>query len=272
MYLRYTQEAAIDASAAVGYDLARYRALGRSWIIHETHIEYLRPLTYGDSVTVKTWVADFGRVRSRRLYEFANADTGELVAAANTDWAFVDDATGRPAAIPPELAAAFFLGGERPAPARRSPFPAAPPPPPGVFRTRRQVEWRDVDAAGHVNNANYLAYVGEAGFAVSAAHGWPPERLRQAGLAILARQHHVQYPRQAVFGDELEIATWASEMRAASATRHYVITRVRGANDNDDAEVVARVHTQYVWADRGTLRPVRIPAAFRVDFAANLAA
>jgi acyl-CoA thioester hydrolase len=49
-YLRYMQEAAFDATAAAGYDLARYEAMGRRWLVRETDIEYLRPLRYGDSV------------------------------------------------------------------------------------------------------------------------------------------------------------------------------------------------------------------------------
>ena len=65
-YLRYMQETAFDASAAVGYDVARYEAIGRQWLVRETDITYLRPLVYGDTVIVKTWVADFRRVRSRR--------------------------------------------------------------------------------------------------------------------------------------------------------------------------------------------------------------
>ena len=60
-YLNYMQETAFDASAAAGYDLARYEAMGRYWLARETDIEYLYPLRYGDSVQVKTWMADFRR-------------------------------------------------------------------------------------------------------------------------------------------------------------------------------------------------------------------
>lgn len=35
-YLRYMQEAAFDASAAVGYDFEHYRAMGRLWLVRET--------------------------------------------------------------------------------------------------------------------------------------------------------------------------------------------------------------------------------------------
>ena len=43
-YVRYMQEAAFDASAAVGYDEARYHAMGTMWLVHSTDIEYLNPL------------------------------------------------------------------------------------------------------------------------------------------------------------------------------------------------------------------------------------
>ncbi len=76
-YVRYMQEAALDASAAVGYDEARYNELGHIWLIRETNIEYLRPLRFGDSVEVTTWVGDFRRVRSRRFYELRSTATGD---------------------------------------------------------------------------------------------------------------------------------------------------------------------------------------------------
>lgn len=62
-YLRYMQEAAFDASAAAGYAFKRYDELGQYWLVRETEIEYLKPLTYGDEFELKTWVVDFRRVR-----------------------------------------------------------------------------------------------------------------------------------------------------------------------------------------------------------------
>ena len=94
------QETAFDATAAAGYPVSRYEAMGRLWLVRESDVEHIRPLRYGDTVTVRTWVADFRRVRSRRAYEFRLANTGELVAQAQTDWVFLDSATGRPTAIP----------------------------------------------------------------------------------------------------------------------------------------------------------------------------
>lgn len=264
MYLRYMQEAAFAASAAAGFPLERYQAMQRLWLIRETEIAYVRPLTYGDMVEVKTWVADFSKVRSRRMYEIRRVGEEALAAHGYSDWVFMDTVNERPATIPAELITAFYPEGTPPV-LKREPFPTPPPAPAGVFRQRRIVEWRDVDAAQHVNNANYLAYTSECAFAATAAFGWPHTRAWEAGIAFLTRGQRVEYLTAAVYGDELEIASWLSNVGAASATRHFEITRVR------DGKRVARVNTESVCVDRTTLKPIRVPAAVRTDLAPNVA-
>ncbi|MFB0536744.1 MAG: YbgC/FadM family acyl-CoA thioesterase [Anaerolineae bacterium] len=263
-YLRYMQGAAFDATAAAGYDLVRYQAMGHHWLARETDIEYLRPLRYGDSVQVKTWVADLRRVRSRRAYEFRLVGSGELVARAHTDFVFLDSATLRPAPIPRELMGAFFPEGlPEPAPPRPR-FPSAPPPPPGVFRLRRRVERRDIDPEQHVNNAVYLSYLEDCGVQVVVAHGWPMSRMQAEGFASVVRRHRIEYRQPAVLDDELELATWASDVKRTTAVRHYTVTRV------SDGALLARARTLWVWVDLKTGRPIRIPQTFLADFAPNI--
>jgi acyl-CoA thioester hydrolase len=262
-YLRYMQEAAFDASAAAGYDLARYQTMERTWLIRETEIEYLRPLHYGDTVHVKTWVDDFRRIRSRRAYEFHCGGPGRLAARASTDWVFLNTVTGHPAAIPQELVSAFYPEGA-PNPAPRPGIQRPPPPPPEVFRVRRTVEWRDLDPMGHVNNAVYLAYLEDCGIQVADAHGWSLQRTEAEGLAIVARRHHIEYRQPAALGDELELATWITEVRPATILRHFAISRIA------DGALLAQANTRWVWVDLATQRPVRAPASFLDDFAANM--
>jgi acyl-CoA thioester hydrolase len=257
-YLRYMQETAFDASAAAGYDLNRYRALNRTWLIHETEIEYLRPLTYGETVAVTTWVADFGKVRSRRRYDF-HCD-GELAARAHSDWAFLDATTGRPASIPVELKAAFLAPDEVLPTLKRQPFPN-PPPAPRTFTVQRRVEWRDVDSARHVNNANYLAFAEECGYAAAQHFGWDLARTWESGAAVIVRSHRLEYREPLVYGDAFTITTWLHSFRAASGYRYSTITRA------GDAALVARLNTLLVWVDRQTLRPIRFSRAMLDDFA-----
>lgn len=264
--LRYMQETAFDASAAAGYDLTRYDALGCFWLVRETDLELLRPLRYGDTVQVKTWVADFRLVRSRRAYELRLATSGELAARAHTDWVFMDRASLQPAIIPRDMMAVFFPEGLPEQAPPRPRFPAAPPPPPGVFSQRRQVEWRDVDTAQHANNAVYIDYLEECGRQALAACGWPAARLAAAGLAFAAQQLQIEYLLPALLDDELALTTWLSAAGPEDAIRHHRVTRPR------DGALLAQARAHLVWQDIETGQPVRAPAALLADLSPQVAA
>lgn len=263
-YLRYMQEAAFEASAAVGYPVARYETMGRVWLVHSTDITYLRPLTYGDQVIVKTWVVDFRRVRSRRAYELRLVGTGEPVAQALTDWVFLDRQSLRPVSIPPEMVSAFLPDGPPGDAPAREPFPQLVPPPPDVYRMRRQVRWRDIDEMQHVNNATYMAYFEDCSIQVAQAHGWSVRRMMADGFAIVARRYRIEHRQPAEMDDELEVSTWVSDVKRSTAVRHYTITRVY------DGALLARAHVLWVWVDLKRGRPMRVPDKFLADFAANI--
>ena len=96
------------------------------------------------------------------------------------------------------------------------------------------------------------------------AFGWSPVRMREHGFGIFARRERVEYLQPAVLNDELEIATWAFDLKRISGTRYYKITRVQ-----DDA-LIAHVHSMLVWTDLATGKPARIPDHFLVDFSPNI--
>ncbi|MBM3290573.1 MAG: acyl-[acyl-carrier-protein] thioesterase, partial [Candidatus Hydrogenedentes bacterium] len=170
-YLRYIQETAMDASAAAGFGAEWYAARGFTWLVRDTAIEFVAPLRYGDSVRVKTWVRNMRQALSKRAYELYRESDGAPVARAQTDWAFIDAVTGRPARIVPEIRDAFFPEGAPPD-EQRERFPAPPPAPPGADAQRRRVEWRDIDPAQHVNNSVYLAYSEDCAVETSSSRGW----------------------------------------------------------------------------------------------------
>ena len=258
-YLRYMQEAAIDASAAAGYDHDRDLQIKRFWLIRETQIEYLRPLRYGESVHVTTWVADFRRVRSRRAYEFRLAGSEKLVAQASTDWVLLEESSNRPASIPQEMKDAFFPEGLPDSPPNSERFPKPPPSPPGTYRQERRVEWRDLDAAGHTNNATYLSYVEDCGLQMVTALGWNLARLTAERLGIAARSHRIEYKVPATLDDRLEIATWVSDVRQSTAARHTTIRRL------PEGQLLARARTVHVWVDLQAGEPKPIPESFLAD-------
>lgn len=264
-YLRYMQETALDASAAVGYDEARYLALGSLWLIRETEIEYLSPLRYGDSVAVTTWVEDFRRVRSRRRYELVKAGTGEKVAQASTDWVYISRDSLQPVHIPQAMIDAFTEQGIPASAAPRDKFPDAPPPPPGAFTLRRRVEWRDIDAAGHVNNATYMNYLEDGGIQAARACGWPVARMMAVDVAIMARRYQIEYRQPAALDDELIITTYLSNARRSTILRHFKIERV------DDGALVAQARTLWMAVNPKTQTLTRFAPEFLADFALNIA-
>lgn len=261
-YIRYMEEEAFEASASVEYPKARYEELGHLWLARETRITYLQPVKYGDTVEVKTWVGDFRRVHSQRQYEFRKAD--QLVATASTDWVYLDVKTLKPSVISSDMIQAFMPEGLTETAPPRQRFPDLPPPPAGIFKLRRRVEWRDIDTARHVNNAVYFNYIEDCGMQVAVARGWPLTRAESEGFGVIAREHHIEYRNQALLDDELEIATWATPRSRATAARFYAITRPR------DNLLMTQAVTLWVWVDLQTGRPIRIPAQYLADFAVNM--
>ena len=260
-YLRYMQEAAFDASAAAGYDLARYQSMGRLWLIRESGIEYLRPLYYGEEVAVETWIADFHRVSSRRAYRFTLVDNGEMVAKAYTDWVFIHTEDNRAGRIPQSLAEDFFPEGVPQSFPARQPFRQVPEAPPGAYHMQHQVTWSELDTMQHVNNAVYMKYVTDCGMNAIGACGWSWDRCQERGFAVFLRESQVLYLRPVVLGDQIEIATWISDVRRATARRHYTIRRAA------DGLILAQANTLSVWVDLNSGQPIRIPKNLLADLA-----
>ena len=105
-YVRWMQEAAIAHSTALGWSPEKYIELGAGWVVHSHNIVYLKPAFEGDAIVVKTWVSNMKAVTSLRKYEICNA-AGEILAKAETNWAFVNYAKQRPIRIPAEISDNF---------------------------------------------------------------------------------------------------------------------------------------------------------------------
>lgn len=258
-YLRYMQEAAFNASAVAGYGDDRYQAMRRVWLIRESVVDFMAPLRYGDQVIVRTWVADFRRVRSRRAYELRRAGDELLIARAYTDWAFIDRDTGRPALIPAELIAGFFPDDQPGEAQERARFPVAPPPPPGLCTLRQPVQWRDLDSVGHVNNAAYGDAVENAGREAVRRCGWPTSRMTDAGFDLATRRLRIEYRHPALPGDELLISTWLSALTEQGALRHTTVARTA------DGELLAQAETAWGCVDLPARAAIAAPPAFLAD-------
>jgi acyl-CoA thioester hydrolase len=111
-YIKWMQHAAIAHSSANGWPPDRYNELGAGWVVRSHRITYLKPAFEGDSVTIRTWVADMKSATSLRRYEILR-DTGDVLANAETNWAFVNYEKQKPTRIPHEVASSFEIVGEK---------------------------------------------------------------------------------------------------------------------------------------------------------------
>jgi acyl-CoA thioester hydrolase len=98
-YVKWMQQAAIAHSTALGWSPQKYIELGAGWVVRSHKIVYLKPAFEGDSVIIRTWVSNMKAVTSLRHYEIYN-DRHEMLAKAETDWAFVNYEKQRPTRIP----------------------------------------------------------------------------------------------------------------------------------------------------------------------------
>src|SRR5215831_11117599 len=67
--LGFLEQAAVEASAALGFDPEWYAREGRVWIIRRTRLERLIPVGGRDALVAATHIADYRRARSLRAYE-----------------------------------------------------------------------------------------------------------------------------------------------------------------------------------------------------------
>jgi acyl-CoA thioester hydrolase len=105
-FVRWMQDAAVAHADAVGCAAATF-AMGATWVIRSHKIEYRKPAYVGETIAVRTWIADVRRVASLRRYEFVRGD--DVLAVGETEWVFVDASTGRPRRIPDDFKRLFGL-------------------------------------------------------------------------------------------------------------------------------------------------------------------
>lgn len=120
-----------------------------------------------------------------------------------------------------------------------------------------RVRYYELDSFNHVNHSVYADYMQQAAIEASADAGFTPEWYAEQKTSWVVRKLSIRYLNQAAANDELEIKTWVSDVRRSSSHREYLITR-----KSDGAKIV-RGRAFWVYVDRETLRPLRVPELFR---------
>lgn len=225
-YLRYLIETAWDWGTAIGWDANYSQNPDVFWVIRENGFRFLRPLRHNDVFDFTIWMVNWQRVRGTRCFELTRKENGEVIAQGTQQIVYMDAKSGRPANLSEEMVGHFRLENPRVFPFERFPKIA---PVENATVTQRQVEWMDLDAYGHVNNAVYVSYADEAIAQYFASRGWAPSRLAEASLAIATRRVHIQYLSIAMWGDMLNISTHSLALNDTGGSRHVGVTRADGS-------------------------------------------
>ena len=105
VWVQWIQEVAVAHWQAAAPDDLVERYI---WVVTRHEIDYLRPLTEGETVTARTWVGDAPKgARFDRHMEFVNAD-GKPCVRAVTSWAMIDRESGRPMRIRDDVTRHFL--------------------------------------------------------------------------------------------------------------------------------------------------------------------
>jgi YbgC/YbaW family acyl-CoA thioester hydrolase len=227
-FLNYMEEVATQASAALGFDYDWYMQAGTLWVARKHTIRFYAPLTYPNDLHARTWISDVRRVQSNREYRFHRASDNAPIFAARTNWVYINSTTLKPERIPDDIAAGVIhredKGLEDLDTTIRDPIAVETP---YVYSETRRAEWHEIDSAGHVNNAIYVAWAEEAIRNMLRAAGWAEERLTSAEFTMRPLSHEIEYLRSALYDEPISVSTkltsigqdraaWQTEIRQAA--------------------------------------------------------
>lgn len=128
VYLNYLEQAAIDHAAALGWSSAALtETAGAVFVARKHEITYRQPAFENDHLLIRTWPTEMRGARGMRSYtisrftgdlagwidravayeELPQVEPRDLIVTADTEWAFMNVSTGRPARIPEVVARDF---------------------------------------------------------------------------------------------------------------------------------------------------------------------
>jgi acyl-CoA thioester hydrolase len=106
VYLHYVEEAAIEHARILGFDTARWREIGGTWVVRRHEIDYKLPAVTGDDLDVTTQITSIKRVQATRRTTIVRVRDSALLVDAVTYWVWVG-LDGRPRRLPPEVVASL---------------------------------------------------------------------------------------------------------------------------------------------------------------------
>ena len=124
-----------------------------------------------------------------------------------------------------------------------------------------QVTASDIDHYGHVNNAVYLKWLEDTGWAHLQQLGVTLERQQAWNVAMVVYRHELDYLAPAYDGEALVMATWLESHNRLSVYRRFELKRL------SDGKTLFKARSHYVatFMNNGKIR--RIPSELSACYA-----
>ena len=125
-----------------------------------------------------------------------------------------------------------------------------------IFDLNLQVQPEHIDILGHVNNVVYIQWMQDVALAHIEALGLGLTQYLELKHAMVAVEHHVQYRKAAIEGDELILRTWLDHIDALYSYRQYAFYRPK------DQSILFVGNTKWACIEISTGRPKRMSPSF----------
>jgi len=150
------QQAAISHSEEAGYGVSTIDQTHLAWLLLDWKVQVISYPSSKETLTVKTWPRVFDKLYSYRDFEVFD-DNNNLVAIASSKWFAIDTESKKIRKLTPEITEAY---GE---PITKCVFENAfneklKVPENLKLNFNYEIQRRDIDTNGHVNNLNYIDF------------------------------------------------------------------------------------------------------------------
>jgi acyl-CoA thioester hydrolase/thioesterase-3 len=92
-----------------GMSMQAFADRGLGWWMTATHVQFKRPLGWGDRMTVRCWIDHFTATGCRVGFEIDKRPTGKRVCEGYTEHVLVTLATGRATPIPDDVKSKYSI-------------------------------------------------------------------------------------------------------------------------------------------------------------------
>ena len=125
-----------------------------------------------------------------------------------------------------------------------------------IFDLKIQVQPKHIDVLGHVNNVMYIQWMQDVASAHIEALGLGLAQYLELKHAMVAVEHHVQYRKAALEGEEVILRTWLDDINALYSFRQYAFYRPK------DQSILFVGNTKWACIEIASGRPKRMPPTF----------